>query len=263
MQQSQEGGMRTMDLSGVLSQRDNFSGPFSRELIVEMIEKGIIEIDPFSGWHAIGADSIDLSFGRELRIQKTQAELNATVEACGIDLEDGKYDIVPFFGAGEMSNYLDFTRPALVKEDCSYYIRPGETVLAMTQERLMLPTWLCAEFDSRSCLARFFVASQYASHLRPGINNRTVVEFHNNGLLPIAIEPGASAFQIVLHPVTGNSREYDGKYKNQMSLIQPGEIPELVGVPNDIIRKMNGESIVAMRVPRAFVDDLNQKWPIK
>jgi len=94
---------------------------------------------------------------------------------------------------------------------------PGETVNAITVEKITLPDDICGWLEGRSSFARLgLMVHITASFMQPGISNRQVLEISNVAPIPLAIYPGVKICQFVFQKMIGKA-VYKGKFAAQNS----------------------------------------------
>jgi len=159
--------------------------------ILKRIEKGDLKIEPFDE-KSIGPASIDFHLGDAFRVFKT---------------ENGLYHI------DKNANHEDITEPVEIDE--YIVIEPKQTIHGITVEKLTLPDDLCAWIEGRSMIGRLGLTTHItAGFIQPGVSNKTVLEIHNMGPLPLALHPGIAICQIILMETKGKAR-YEGKFQTQ------------------------------------------------
>jgi len=112
-----------------------------------------------------------------------------------------------------------------IAADDALYIHPGELVLGATLESVAIPDDLVGWLDGRSSLARLgLVVHLTAGRIDPGWNGQIVLEFYNNGKLPLALRPGMSicalSFETLSSPAQRpyNKRQ-NAKYRDQQGAV--------------------------------------------
>jgi dCTP deaminase len=166
----------------------------TREEIEKELASGRLRIEPLDR-SQIGPASVDLHLGREIRVMDGQTKGPIHV------LEDAE-------PTGSIQ---------IVEMDEHYVLEPGQTVLGLTQERLFLPSDLCAWIEGRSRIARLGLAIHVTSgFVQPGVANHQVLEMSNVAGVPLALHPGIRICQIVLERTQGHA-VYQGRFANQDS----------------------------------------------
>jgi len=162
--------------------------------ILEAVESGEIKVDPYDA-SCIGPASIDLHLSRAFRLF---VRIPMTVPVTD--------DI----------DFKKFTKGMWIPEGQQLVLRPGETVLGMTHERITMAPHLCGWLEGRSRFARVGLLIHIsASFMQPGLDNHQVLEMSNFGHLDLAIEPGTAICQFVFQRTVGGDRRYEGQYKGQ------------------------------------------------
>ena len=161
--------------------------------ILAAIEAGEIGVDPYDP-AMVGPASIDLRLARAFRLF---VRLPMTVPV--ID------DI----------DFKQVTKGVWIPEGEHLLLKPGETVLGITQERISLGSGLCGWLEGRSRFARVGLLIHIsASFMQPGLDNHQVLEMSNFGHLDLAIAPGTAICQFIFQQTRGEGR-YTGKFAAQ------------------------------------------------
>lgn len=96
-----------------------------------------------------------------------------------------------------------------------FVLHPGEMVLAVTLEQLIMDDSASAQVLSRSSIGRMGLLSATAVHVQPGFRGALTLELVNLASVPLAVSPGQRIAQIVPMPVLGQHASYGGKYQDQ------------------------------------------------
>lgn len=159
--------------------------------IIKEIKKGNIKIKPFNISN-IGPASIDLTLGNKFRIFKRSKKV---------------------YNADEKADYKHITK--LIKAD-SLVLKPSETILGITKERITLSSGICGWLEGRSTFARLgLMVHISSSFMQPGIDNHQVLEISNMGHVPLRIHSGSKICQFVFQKTIGKAK-YEGKFKRQI-----------------------------------------------
>jgi dCTP deaminase len=165
----------------------------TKNKILEEIKTGRIKIEPFES-KAVGPGSIDLRLGNTFRVHKRQEKVL------------------------KITNTTDFrqiTEVVSVPKGESLLLKPGETVLGVTMEKIILASNLCGWLEGRSRFARVGLGVHVsAGFVQPGTANNPVLEITNLSPTPFALVPGIKICQIVFERCEGRSF-YRGKFKDQ------------------------------------------------
>ncbi|MFA6376293.1 MAG: dCTP deaminase [Candidatus Paceibacterota bacterium] len=166
----------------------------TRDVILEEIKKGNIEISPFDAAN-LGPASYDMALGSSLRI---------------FVLKPSAYPV------DNDADFNDLTK--LIELDKSgYTMRPGEAVLGVTAENVRLASHIAGWLEGRSRFARLGLMVHISSpFMQPGINNREVLEIANLSPTPLTIFPGTKICQFIFEYCEGKAT-YEGKFKAQIS----------------------------------------------
>ncbi len=107
-----------------------------------------------------------------------------------------------------------------------FILHPGEFVLGITKERIMIPGDLAGYVDGRSSLGRLGVTAHITSGwIDPGFRGRLVLEISNLGKMPVTLHPGMRMCKLILMKLNSPAeRPYDkretAKYRNQDTVEQ-------------------------------------------
>jgi len=166
----------------------------TRDVILREIAAGRVAIEPFDA-SQVGPASIDLHLGNEIRVM------------------EGPPDVV---AVTEEADYRAITRVQPL--DDPYVLRPGETIHAITRERLRLPGDIAGWLEGRSRYARLGLMIHVTSgFVAPGVTSRQVLEMSNVAGRPLAIHAGVAVCQVVLQRCEG-SAVYAGRFAHQEKL---------------------------------------------
>ena len=166
----------------------------TRDVILREIAAGRLSIDPLEP-DQIGPASIDLHLGDDIRVM------------------EGGPDVID---VTEDADYRTVTRVQPL--DGAYVLKPGETIHAITRERLHLPPDVAGWLEGRSRFARLGLMIHVTSgFVAPGVATRQVLEMSNVAGRALAIHPGVAVCQVVLQRCEG-SAVYAGRFKRQDSL---------------------------------------------
>jgi dCTP deaminase len=107
------------------------------------------------------------------------------------------------------------TRGFRVDDGDYLLLKPGETVLGMTRERIELPDDVCGWLEGRSRFARIgLLVHISASFMQPGLANHQVLEMSNFGPIPLEVYPGIPICQFIFQRTAGHGI-YTGRFKSQ------------------------------------------------
>jgi dCTP deaminase len=166
----------------------------TRDAILAELDAGRVVIAPLER-DQIGAASIDLTLGDEIRVFDDDAQPIDLVEA---------------------ADYREHTR--VRRLDAPYVLEPGRTVHGITRERITLPPDLCGFLEGRSRFARLGLMIHVTSaFVQPGVSSRQVLEMSNVATRPLRIHAGVRLCQIVLLRTEGRAA-YSGRFRDQEDL---------------------------------------------
>jgi len=173
--------------------------------IKKHIKEGKIKIIPEPNFEKqLGPCSLDLHLGNSFKLFKH-------TEHAFIDLNNKTVPIE------EMMNEIKITnsKPLI--------LRPGDFLIAATEEEIILPTDIMGRLDGRSSLGRLgLVVHSTAARFDPGWKGKAIMEIGNLGVIPIALYPGiricAMTFETLSSPAeTPYLKQKDHKYAGQDS----------------------------------------------
>lgn len=163
----------------------------TKQQIKTEINRGRLVITPSLKNDQINGASVDLTLGKEFRTFRRRA---------------GAIEIV------ETTNYKRYTSSSTAK---SILIRPQETILAMTEEQILLPDNIVGWLEGRSRFARLGLLIHISAGLiHPGVNNHQVLEITNLSPNILRLHAGVRICQLVLEYTSGPI-SYHGRYRTQ------------------------------------------------
>ena len=179
--------------------------------IEQKIASGDIIIDPPPGHDAIAGISVDLRLDHRFRVFNNNSVTHLDLSG---DRDQLNRDINRI-----MSKEIE------IPKDEALYIHPGELILGATMESVSIPDNLVGWLDGRSSLARLgLMVHVTAGRIDPGWEGQIVLEFYNNGKLPLALRPEmvicAMSFETLSSPAERpyNKRE-NAKYRGQKGAV--------------------------------------------
>lgn len=175
--------------------------------IEKWMNKGKLVISPRPSINKINGITVDIRLGNKFRTfnnkKKSFINLGGTPENISKSLK-------------EIMN-----KEIILSENNSFFLHPGELVLAITFESFILPENLVGWLDGRSSLARLGLMIHVTSNrIDPGWQGSIVLECYNAGKITLALQPGmlicALSFELVDGKVQRpyNNRK-NAKYNNQ------------------------------------------------
>ncbi|WP_028292708.1 dCTP deaminase [Oceanobacter kriegii] len=179
--------------------------------IEHRLEQGSIAIEPAPGPDSIAGISVDLRLDHRFRVFSNNS-------ATHLDLSGEK---------AQLERDIDriMSKEIEIAENDALYIHPGELVLGATMESVTIPDDLVGWLDGRSSLARLgLVVHLTAGRIDPGWDGQIVLEFYNNGKLPLALRPGMSicalSFETLSSPAARPyNKRVNAKYKGQKGAV--------------------------------------------
>lgn len=169
--------------------------------LCELVEQGVIDANPDN----INAASIDIALGDEIMVEDPLDSPNLRVDL-------------------KAKQSLNMTKVTIPEE--GYLLRPGQFILATSNETFNLPNNIACEYKLKSSLARSGLQHMLAGWCDPGWNNsKLTLEFKNvsqyHGLV---IKPGMKIGQMVFfgckHVPEENSYATKGQYNNQETVTE-------------------------------------------
>jgi dCTP deaminase len=144
------------------------------------LEKGRIAFDPPLEEKQWGPASVDLRLGFSFtKLKKLDGITVSVASGLGVLSNAGFWDTV------DLKEYDSHGQRE------SFFLRPGELILAMTHEKITVPDDMIALVEGRSTYARVGLSMhQTAPWIQPGWNARAIVlEIYNTGPLIIQLTP--------------------------------------------------------------------------
>lgn len=179
------------------------------------IEKRIAEqsiiIEPAPGENSIAGISVDLRLDHRFRVFNNNSVTH-------LDLSGDRSQL-------EQSINRVMSQEICIEADDAFFIHPGELVLGATYESVSIPDDLVGWLEGRSSLARLgLMVHVTAGRIDPGWQGQIVLEFYNNGKLPLALRPGmaicALSFEMLSSPaLRPYNKRSDAKYKGQQGAV--------------------------------------------
>src|SRR5205085_5046054 len=101
-----------------------------------------------------------------------------------------------------------------------FVMQPGEFVLAVTQETVIIPADLMGRLEGRSSLGRLgLVVHSTASIFDPGWNGKPVLELGNLGPMAISLQPGMRICAMTFEELSSRSEEHTSELQSQSNLV--------------------------------------------
>lgn len=164
----------------------------TRDIIKQEIASGRISIDPDLSDDQIQVASIDLTLDETFRIFQQHS--------------NGPIDVK------ESTDYQSLTKEVIQQ---TIDIRPQETILGVTKEKITLPGDICGWIEGRSRFARLGLLIHISAGLiQPGISNHQVLEITNLGPNILRLHAGERICQLAFQRCEGQA-VYAGKFKEQ------------------------------------------------
>jgi len=154
-------------------------------------------------------------------------DFTAQLGSCSIDLRLGttfrvfEHSKKPYIDPSKKDYSNEITSEIVVKTGEQFIMQPGDFVLAVTLEKVTLPTDLMGRLEGRSSLGRLgIVVHSTASIFDPGWDGKCVLELGNLGRMAVALTVGmricAMTFEELSSPSdTPYSKKKSAKYRIQ------------------------------------------------
>lgn len=122
------------------------------------------------------------------------------------------------FPEGQVITYGDKIDESNTVEDVissEYILRPGQTILACSQERIKIPKGYLGLLQTKGSLARLFVTVHCCdAQIEPGFDGRVTFEICNMGQLCVKLLPESPVAQIFILKTSADKIGYNGKYNH-------------------------------------------------
>lgn len=171
--------------------------------IKKYLREGNLKVIPKPNFkEQLGPCSLDLHLGNTFKVFKH-------TECPFIDLKNHKMTLEKIMTQIKISG----KKPLI--------LRPGDFVLAITQENFELPPDIMARLDGRSSLGRLgLVVHSTAARFDPGWRGRALMEIGNLGVIPIALYPGIRICSLTFETLSSPAeipylKQRDHKYAGQ------------------------------------------------
>lgn len=167
-------------------------GVLTHDIIKQEIAAGRIVIDPPLSDDQIQVASIDLTLDNVFRVFVKHSNGPIPVR--------------------ETTDYKTLTEE--IKQE-SIIIKPQETILGITREKVTMPGDICGFLEGRSRFARLGLLIHISAGLiQPGISNHQVLEITNLGPNTLELHAGERVCQLAFQRCEG-AAVYAGKFKEQ------------------------------------------------
>ena len=141
---------------------------------------------------------------------------NLSVGPCSMDLTLGKSYARPTLKEGKSTIRLGEEIIYETATASEYILKPGEFILAATNEVVEIPHTMGAMVHGRSSIGRAGLQIQNAGFIDAGFEGTITLELHNQGEYPITLVAGVRICQISFFKLDAPAKHpYSGKYQNQ------------------------------------------------
>lgn len=116
----------------------------------------------------------------------------------------------------DLADPIDITRHVEVDDGDYFLLHPGEFVLGVTRERVVIPADLVARIEGRSSIGRLgLMVHITAGYIDPGFRGPVTLEMHCVHPLPIMLRPDSLIAQLTFHQMTSRAASpYSGRYQD-------------------------------------------------
>lgn len=162
-------------------------------------------------------------------IIKPTPDLTQQLGSCSVDLRLGNtfrvfdYSKYPYIDPAKKDYSNEITKVIKVAKDGSFIMQPGDFVLAVTLEHVLIPADLMGRLEGRSSLGRLgLVVHSTASVFDPGWDGKPVLELGNLGRMAIKLTVGMRICAMTFEELSSPSQipytsKKDAKYKFQVA----------------------------------------------
>jgi dCTP deaminase len=164
----------------------------SHQALLAELKNGSIKIEPELSLDQVKEASIDFRLGNTFRVYEKS---DNPISIC------------------ENTNYHNYTKEIKAEK---LFLKPKETVLGITIEKITLPDNICAWIEGRSRFARLGLLIHISAGLiQPGVDNHQVLEITNLSPNTLELIAGERICQVVFEKLIGKAL-YRGKFSRQI-----------------------------------------------
>jgi dCTP deaminase len=156
-------------------------------------------------------------------------DFSSQLGSCSIDLRLGDtfrvfdHSKYPYIDPDKKDYSNEITKIVTVKNKEHFIMQPGEFVLAVTLERVIIPANLMGRLEGRSSLGRLgLVVHSTASIFDPGWDGKPVLELGNLGRMAISLSPGMRICAMTFEELTSPAQTPYVKKRNAKYIFQNG-----------------------------------------
>ena len=156
-------------------------------------------------------------------------DLSIQLGSCSIDLRLGntfrvfEYSRNAYIDPSKKDYTKEITREVKVKKGEHFVMQPGDFVLAVTLERVKIPSDIMGRLEGRSSLGRLgIVVHSTASIFDPGWDGKCVLELGNLGRMAVKLTPGMRICAMTFEELSSASEVPYGQKKFAKYKIQDG-----------------------------------------
>lgn len=96
-----------------------------------------------------------------------------------------------------------------------YILKPGQAILACSNERIKMPEGYIGFLQTKGSLARLFITAHCCDgQIEPGFEGCVTFELCNMGNLNVKLLPNSPIAQLFVFKTSSNNEKYNGKYSN-------------------------------------------------
>ncbi|MEK7104018.1 MAG: dCTP deaminase [Patescibacteria group bacterium] len=170
--------------------------------IKEYINKGKIKISPAPDFETqLGPCSLDLRLGTSFKVFK-----------------QSRYPYIDLKSPFEVNTIME---DVVISDDSPFILQPGEFILAVTKEEVVLDSDIMARLDGRSSLGRLgVVVHSTAARVDPGWNGKPVMELGNLGVMPVVLYSGMRICALTFETLSSPCEKSYSTKKNAKYVVQ-------------------------------------------
>ena len=156
-------------------------------------------------------------------------DLKTQLGSCSIDLRLGNVFRIfdhsrnAYIDPSKKDYSNEITKEVKVKNNESFMMQPGDFVLAVTLEKVKIPSDIMGRLEGRSSLGRLgIVVHSTASIFDPGWDGKAVLELGNLGRMAVKLTPGMRICAMTFEELTSPAEVPYAKKKQAKYKIQDG-----------------------------------------
>jgi dCTP deaminase len=121
---------------------------------------------------------------------------------------------------GNPETFKDLTSQKVVPAGEKFVLHPGEFVLGITEEAVVIPDNMVSRIEGKSSLGRLgLIVHATAGYIDPGFRGRITLEMTNLLRIPIILRPGLAIAQLSFQYLeSAAAHPYRGRYQGDMGV---------------------------------------------